>query len=236
MKLFIRSLSIMILITSAYLFLMDSQAHTASETFVRDLQIESQPGDLKDVFISKDIEIKVNPEKVYLEKIEDYVGWVSIDNTKIDYPIVRGRDNEFYLDHNYMKEPYIGGAIFMDRRNLGAGLDNHTIVYGHYMKNGTMFTALNKYLKKDFYETNKIIEIRDLYKTRKYKVIAAYYVSADDFTLPYKIDQEVYRTLMEKAINGGETPYSEDMKFLTLSTCNYIMTNGRMIVHAVEVK
>jgi len=151
-----------------------------------------------------------------IDKIDNYVGWITIGNTPIDYPIVRGNDNDFYLNHDFNGNPYIGGAIFMDRRNIGNNLDAHTIIYGHYMKDGSMFTALNKYLDPQFLAKNSTITINYLYETVEYRVVEAYYVSADTYELPLEISDPNERRL-------------------TLSTCNYILDNGRMIVHAVPV-
>lgn len=181
------------------------------------------------------ITIEENKEKKLIEEIENYVGWIEIENTKINYPVVKGDDNDFYLNHNYDLSKNVAGSIFMDRRNLGNKYDEHTIIYGHYMKNGTMFTNLNLYLEEDFYKDNQLIYYRDLFNSYTYKVISAYYVSANDYTLAFEIDEEIIDDFMSRSLYTTEYSYSKDDRFLTLSTCNYILNNGRMIVHAVLI-
>lgn len=181
-------------------------------------------------------DIEANSDKVFIDSIENYAGWIQIDNTQIDYPIVKGEDNDFYLNHNYDLSKNIAGAIFMDRRNLGNSYDQHTIIYGHYMKNGSMFTDLNSFLDPEFYENNKYIVYRDLFKNYTYEVISAYYVSADDYDLAYDITSATVDEFINNSIFDTEYVYKDSDRILTLSTCNYILNNGRMIVHAVLKK
>lgn len=180
-----------------------------------------------------EITIGLNQNAPLMASIENYVGWVAINNTRIDYPVVKYEDNDFYLNHGYDMKENVAGAIFMDRRNLGNVFDNHTILYGHYMKNGTMFTDLNLYLEADFFKENPLIQFKDLYKTYEYEVIAAYYVSADDYVLPYDLDENILEGMLAKSLFETNYTYQPSDRFLTLSTCNYILDNGRMILHAV---
>ena len=87
----------------------------------------------------------------------DVIGWISIPGTSIDYPVVRTDDNEFYLNHNILKEESKHGAIFMDFRNADRGQQKHIILYGHDMKNGTMFHGLLNFKQKSFFSENRII-------------------------------------------------------------------------------
>lgn len=185
---------------------------------------------------NKSITIGDNENIPLLKEIEDYIGWIKIDNSNIDYPVVKAKDNEYYLDHNYQKEKSDAGAIFMDRRNLGNTYDDHTIIYGHNMKNGTMFKDLNKYLEKSYFENNKIISYKDLYNDYKYQVISAYYVSADSETIPFELKKENINAFLKRSLYKSNYEYNAKDRFLTLATCNYLVDNGRMIVHAVLVE
>jgi sortase B len=175
-----------------------------------------------------------NKNKAIIEEIEDYMGWISIRNTAIDYPIVKGSDNEFYLNRNVYKKANIAGSIFMDRRNIGNGLDSHLIIYGHLMNDGSMFSALNKYKEQNFYNNNKYVEIENLYTTEEFEVIAAYIVSADEYTLDFRISKDVIDKWLQKSLIKTSYTFDENHKFLTLSTCNYTLDNGRILVHAVK--
>lgn len=177
-----------------------------------------------------------NPEKAIFDEIENYVGWITIDDTYINYPVVKYQDNEFYLNHGYDLKENIAGAIFMDRRNLGNQFDKHTIIYGHRMKNNTMFTDLNLYLDESFFKENQLIVFRDLYNTYTYKVFSAYNISADDYILSYDIDDGVINNFKGISKHFDEHIYAEDNRYLTLSTCNYEFDNGRMLVHAVLIQ
>jgi sortase B len=180
--------------------------------------------------------IKENKELGLINEIENYVGWITLNNTQINYPIVKTDNNDFYLDHGYDLEPNIAGTIFMDRRNLGNAFDDHTIVYGHHMKNGSMFTDLNLYLEENFFYKHQIITFRDLYQTYEYQIFSAYYVSADNFILEYDINNTTAEDMISRSLYPTNYQYFPGDRILTLSTCNYILNNGRMIIHAVQIK
>jgi len=205
---------------------------TIDPIIISEETIEEEPMLLNNQIIT----ISDNKNIPLLNKIEDYTGWIKIDNSKIDYPVVKGKDNAFYLDHNYNKEKSDAGAIYMDRRNLGNTYDKHTIIYGHNKKDGSMFTDLNKYLKKDFFKTNALISFEDLYNTYEYEVISAYYISADDYTIAFELDEATVNSYLDQSLHESSYTYDEKDRFLTLATCNYIVNNGRMIVHAVLVE
>lgn len=198
--------------------------------------IDNSPIDVKYPINSNSkhpISFSENPNKEIFETIDDYVGWLKLENTRIDYPVVKASDNDYYLDHDYYGEKSKAGSIFMDRRNLGNKFDSHTIIYGHHMKDGSMFTDLNKYLDDKFFRENKVIEFEDMYSSYSYQVISAYYVSADDYDFSFDIDEEYVKYIIDNSIFHTDYEYSEGDRFLTLSTCNYIVDNGRMMVHAV---
>ena len=92
------------------------------------------------------------------EKNIDYRGWIKIDNTNINYPILQGQDNEEYLYKDINNEYIVSGSIFMNYLNNGFD-DQNTVLFGHNMKNGTMFANLKKYKEEDFFYNNNYIEI-----------------------------------------------------------------------------
>ena len=95
-------------------------------------------------------------EKVTLADINnDYKFWLSIDNTKVNYPVVQGDDNKFYLEHNFSKEYSISGTLSVDYRN-DINKDKNIIIYGHNMRNGTMFNELKKFKDEEFFYNNYI--------------------------------------------------------------------------------
>ena len=169
-------------------------------------------------------------------KYEDYRGWIKVDNTNIDYPIVQGKDNSFYLDKDINKNYVSSGSIFMNYLNNGFN-DENTVLFGHHMRNKTMFAQLKKYKEKEFfYGNNNIeIEIKDG-KTLKYKVFSVYVTDANDNYIRTNFDDKTkYKEFLEriknKSIYKSDIDVNEDDKIITLSTCSYEFDDARMVVH-----
>jgi sortase B len=122
-------------------------------------------------------EIKNRDLASLLNTNADTVGWLTINNTNIDYSIVQTTDNDFYLHHNFYKNESNAGWVFMDYRNNSIDLDDNTILYGHNRYyNGTMFGTLNNVLNKSWYtnETNLTISFNTLYNTMKWRIFSIY--------------------------------------------------------------
>ncbi|MCT2537083.1 class B sortase [Aquibacillus koreensis] len=176
-----------------------------------------------------------------LEKNADTIGWVTVPNTVIDYPVVKTEDNEFYLDHNFEQENSSAGAIFMDYRNAGDGDDRHTIIYGHHMKDGSMFKQLTKYQSKEFFEENRTITLNTLYQQTKWEVFSAYVTTTDFYYIATQFRSNrdylgFLNQLQEKSIHDTAMDLSEDDQVLTLSTCSYDFDDARFVVHARRVR
>lgn len=191
----------------------------------------------KDTAIEK-VFIKNKVTDYYLLN-SDYVGWLNIANTVVDYPVVRGTDNDFYLKHNFYKEEDVLGAIFMDHRNVGMGMDKHTIIYGHYAKYGQMFKDLDQYLSEDFLTNNSEFIFTDAFTKRTYKIFSVHPSDADPEFLDVSFKDNEFPdfvdTLKNKSIFTSDTPVSPEDNILTLVTCNYNVNNGRLFIHAVEI-
>lgn len=106
----------------------------------------------------------------------DYVGWLYIPDTNISYPIVKGTDNSFYLNHNFLKEESKAGSIFIDC-NVNEFEDRNTIIYGHYMKDGSMFADLHK-VSYELNNTYKVY-IATESKILEYEIFSTFKDSAD---------------------------------------------------------
>ena len=91
------------------------------------------------------------------QKNSDAIAWIKVNGTDIDFPVVKGTDNSYYLTHNFDKEKNKAGWIFADYRNKFDGTDKNIIIYGHNMKNGSMFASLKDVIKEEWYnnENNK---------------------------------------------------------------------------------
>ena len=186
------------------------------------------------------IRVEKEEENLY-DKYEDYRGWIKIDNTNINYPIVQGKDNSFYLDKDINKNYLSSGSIFMNYLNHGFN-DENTVLFGHHMRNKTMFAQLKKYKEKEFfYGNNDIeIEIKDG-KTLKYKVFSAYVTdSKDNYIKTNFDDKDQYKEFLEDIKNKSQyksdIDVNENDKIITLSTCSYEFNDARMVVHGKLLK
>lgn len=176
-----------------------------------------------------------HPFRDLLDENSDFSGWLEVPNTAISYPVVKAADNEYYLDRDFYGNKTPAGSIFMDYRNLGAGLDRHTILYGHNMKDGSMFHNLRYYKDITFFEENREIRLETLYGEKIYEVFSVYPVSAADYTLSLDVDATYTQSLLERSLHPAfAVDIPEGAKLLTLATCTYEVDDGRLILHAYE--
>ena len=184
----------------------------------------------------------------YKAKNSDVVGWITVPNTKIDYPVVRGKDNEFYLVHNVEKESSKHGAVFMDYRNADPQQQRHIILHGHNMKNGTMFHDLNNYKQRSFFEQNRTITFIWDGVVTKWEVFAAFVWPGDNsnvYETRFYDDQDFANYMKDWIDFVSNVKYSIVEKsvtiqpsdqILTLSTCTYEYDNSRFLVSARRIQ
>lgn len=154
---------------------------------------------------------------------ESVIGWIKVEGTEIDYPIVKGSDNDYYLNHNYKNDYNVFGAIFMDYRNEENFSDQNTIIYGHNNDRGGNFRALHKLEEDGFFEENKFIEIFSEAGYKRYQIFAVYNAGPyDKFRSPKYSEEDGEKLLTyikERNILKTEVP-SEFKDILTLQTCS----------------
>ena len=165
----------------------------------------------------------------------DYVGWIAM-NDIINYPVVQGSDNEYYLTHTFNNTENSAGSIFMETLNSADFSDVHTILYGHNMKNGSMFGTLMEYESPSYLVAHPLIFIDTEEGSHAYKIFSCYRVDADSdsYTIGFKAD-EMYvnflKKLKERSAYDTGVEVTMDDKIITLSTCTNTGTN-RYLVHA----
>ena len=186
------------------------------------------------------IRVEKEEENLY-DKYEDYRGWIKIDNTNINYPIVQGKDNSFYLDKDINKNYLSSGSIFMNYLNHGFN-DENTVLFGHHMRNKTMFAQLKKYKEKEFFygDNDIVIEVEND-KVLKYKVFSAYVTDSKDNYIKTNFDDKAqYKEFLEdiknKSLYKSDIDVNENDKIITLSTCSYEFNDARMVVHGKLLK
>ena len=169
---------------------------------------------------------------------EDVVAWIYIEDTRVNYPVVRGADNEYYLNRLYNRKGNGAGSIFMDFRNSGDFTDRNNILYGHRMNNGTMFADISKYSNRTFFDEHPNILIVTPDAKYKAEVFSAYIANTTytSWDLSFNSDELYMNWLNEQQSRSyfprGTTLTTED-KVVTLSTCTYEFEDARFIVHAV---
>jgi len=174
---------------------------------------------------------------------QDMVGWLKIEGTTIDFPIVQGKDNDEYLYLNFHKKNTSFGNPFLDYRNTISVLNKNTIIYGHHMRDNTIFAQLKKYTSISGFEESPIIEFDTLYNDYKFKVYAVFITNAyarDDngyvfnyiytsFATTGKFEEFISQIDQRKLYSTGVDINSSD-KIITLSTCDYTFDDARLVV------
>ncbi|WP_341479577.1 class B sortase [Clostridium gallinarum] len=164
----------------------------------------------------------------------DYKFWITVEETVIDYPVVKGEDNDFYLSNDFYKENSISGAIFLDYKNTLE--DKNLILYGHNMRDGSMFAAINKFKEKDFFDSGKIKIVTEN-EERSYEVFSVFVEAANDINLKSNfISEEDYIKYINELKKKSYYKNNIDSDFsniITLYTCSYEFENARTIVCAV---
>ena len=169
------------------------------------------------------------------ETCPDVVGWVTIEGTMIDYPIVKGEDNEFYLYHLPDKTKNAAGSIMMDVANSGDFTDDVNILHGHHMKSGAMFGDLDLYRKEAYYKEHPMMRLYTPQGDYDVAIFAAY--SVDGSTFAYTTNftgVEGFKAFYQHATT--RTPYRTDVevaygdRMLMLSTCAYAYEYERFLV------
>ncbi len=167
----------------------------------------------------------------------DYKMWISITNSNIDYPIVQASDNEFYTTHDFNKEESISGCLFIDSNN-NVYIDKNIIIYGHHMKNETMFHNLNYFKEEAFFNENKINIIKNG-EMHEYRPFSVYVIPEDEavFNMSFtdNNDYKIYlESLKSKSYFSSNINLDEERDIVTLITCSYEYDGARTVVHAIR--
>lgn len=174
----------------------------------------------------------------YFMQYPDLVGWISIEGANVNYPVVQSKDfnnPHFYLDKGPDRQYSESGAIFMDTRNIISELDRHIVIYGHNMKDGSMFGSLDQYKNKYFRTTNNIIKFDTIYAEYKWELINVFITTPEFYYIQtYFENDEDFMNLMNKCIKlsiyNNDVIISPEDKILTLSTCTNDIKDGRLVI------
>lgn len=165
-------------------------------------------------------------------------GWIHIEGTKIDYPILQGEDNDYYLNHDIYNRESNRGSIFLDyRSNIET---EQIVIYGHHMKDSSMFGSLKNYVDYEFYMKNKYIHVQLGEKLTKWEIFSVYVYKPDDNFFKYSfgnLDEKktYYELITQKGLHNTNETMDANEKLLTLVTCYYTTNDARLIIHAKPV-
>lgn len=155
---------------------------------------------------------------------EDIKGYLNIDGTTINYPVVQTTDNEFYLHYDVYKEKSVAGSIYLDYENNIEIIDYNTVIYGHNMREDIMFHSLRNYNDQGFYEEHKYIEFTTLHNDFVYEIFSVYTASIDFpyINVVFESEEEFYKIskqFKENSIYDTGVEIDKHDKIITLSTC-----------------
>lgn len=198
-----------------------------------------------------DEDAKEEAKQYFLDENSDFMGWITIEGTEVDNPVYLTDNNDFYITHNQQKEKSSYGALFFDCNNVITALDidKNIVIYGHQMKNGSMFGNLKKYKNLDYYKEHPTIELTTLYSEGTYKIFSMFLLNADakdDNNYIFPVTQRHFmgeedfgnwtgEAYQRSIINTGvDTEYGDDI--LTLVTCSSDFNNARFVIMARKVR
>ena len=174
----------------------------------------------------------------YIQKNNETVAWILVNGTKVNYPVVKHSDNDFYLEHDFYQRKTANGWIFADYRNNFDYFDNNTIIYGHNLINNTMFGTIPDLLKKSWYnnEINHYIKLSTKNANTLWKIFSVYKIEPTTDYLQTKFNSNTnYEEFLSKIKNRSIYNFNVELnytdKIITLSTCDDIGTK-RVVVHA----
>ncbi len=216
----------------------------------------------KEIESNKELDIFVNPpmdeEDTYynyinepflqvdfdklLKQNEDVVSWINVGGTKIDYPVVQAKDNDFYLNHSFNKTKNVAGWVFSDFRNNFQAMNKNTIIYAHKMTNKTMFGSLPLLLEEDWFKdlSHHIIKISTPTSDMIFQIFSVYVIPQESYyiTTRFKTEEEYQKfidTIKKRSTINFNTSLDINDQILTLSTCKDYKGN-RIAVHAKLIK
>ena len=160
----------------------------------------------------------------------DIVGWIYCPDTPINYPVVKGKDNNQYLRADLNGKYLVSGTIFTDYRNGAVGEDPNYIVYGHNMKNSTMFGTLVKYKEQSYYDAHPILYFLTPESNYIIELCAGAIVKRDSDIYQTAPQESTITDIIAKSTFNSEVEIVAEDSIITLSTCSYEFNNARYVV------
>ena len=195
---------------------------------------------------NKDLVVLEKYKKLFSQN-KSLIGWIKIDDTNIDYPVMQTVNNEYYLDHNYNQQYDKNGSIFLDKDCDITNPGTNMIIYGHHMKSGKMFGNLKLYSNKEYYDKHSIIQFDTIYEEGRYQIMYVFrsriynedeivfkYYQFFEVATPEEFDSHMNEMAQMSLYDTGVTATYGD-KLITLSTCDNSEQDGRFVVVAKKI-
>lgn len=187
-----------------------------------------------------ELPVKINFDNL-LKENGDVIGWIHNEGTVIDYPVVQGKDNTYYLHHLLNGKYNSSGTPFLDKNMSSDFSDKNSIIYAHHMKNGSMFSSITEYKTIDYYNSHKYMYLLTPKDNYRLEVFSAYITPADSDTYMrgFKENQEFadyIKYISSQSLIKTDVKITIKDKIISLSTCSYEYENARFIVHCKAVK
>ncbi len=168
----------------------------------------------------------------------EYIGWINIPDTNINYPVVQHSNNQYYTSVSFEGKWSGGGAIFADYRNSDDWSDFHTVLYGHLLKNKTMFWYISQYQKQSYWDEHQTIEIYTDGQVEVYTVFSFFKTTSTSEVYTFTFEDDVAKLqyinmLVENSYYSSSVNVTVNDKILTLSTCTDATSENRWVLHAV---
>lgn len=166
----------------------------------------------------------------------DIVGWLYCEDTNINYPVVQGKDNEYYLDHSYNGEAGRAGAIFVDADNDSGFGDSNTILYGHHMRDGSMFAHLSDWAEQEYFDAHSEMWLLTPGQDYRVELLGGYLIpgTSGSYTIFTGACPE-FDEYLRKAAAAFDVQTEADMpgdgRYIMLSTCEYVYKDARYVLH-----
>ena len=188
---------------------------------------------------------EVREQRIAFEELkaqnEDVIGWIEIPDTEISYPLMQGDDDQYYLKHTFSGNKNSAGSIFVEYQNKPDLTDRHTIIYGHNMKNGSMFGGLKEYRNASYLVDHPMVYIDLEDGTHAYQIFSCYETPANSntYTIGFASQpdgryEQFVQTLKNSSAYDTGIDVSKNDRVITLSTCTKRSEN-RFVVHAKRI-
>ena len=203
---------------------------------------ETQADEAQDAGRTVDRLAEVAPIRVDFEALRavnpDVVGWIYCEDSRINYPVVKGESNDYYLHRDVNREHNVSGAIFVEEANRDGFVDANTILYGHHMGDGSMFAGLDYWVKQNYFDAHPVMWLLTPEQDYKIEIFSAYTTSAfsETYTV-YPENGEDFSAYLVRAVSKSsprsDVKLDDRAQYILLSTCAYVFDYARTAVHGV---